>query len=85
VVVYKRGFEPVQEPSQMPASAVSARPVPRKKKLPPESAGAAPKPPTSFVKVSAVKRDRRTIEAYQLEKNKSKKRREGGEGEGEAS
>jgi hypothetical protein len=44
--------------------------APKKTKKP--VAPSAPAPPMNFIKVSTVKRDRRTIEDYQIEKNEKK-------------
>mmetsp|Transcript_9157 Transcript_9157/g.17136 ORF Transcript_9157/g.17136 Transcript_9157/m.17136 type:complete len:85 (-) Transcript_9157:1153-1407(-) len=68
VIVYKKGHEPVEEEAVGAAvTRVGTRP---KKKA---AAVRAPAPPTNFVKVHTVKRDRRSIEDYQLEKAKKKK------------
>ena len=61
-MVYKKGFEPQEEEEVIvqEARSMSSR-APKKK-----SGVVAPNPPVNLIKVHTVKRDRRTIEEYQI-------------------
>ena len=74
VVAYKKGFEPIEVTEEEAAAATEAQVAASKERTAAAKRRAAQEkksqvngsmPPANFVKVSTVKRDRRTIEDYQ--------------------